>query len=156
MFSITNVAVFCWTVFSMELTLSLHYQKNVMWPVEVNCWIADLHALQHVEEVVHARQVMDVLEDGDQQRGCDGQGTGQQHPSETRPAQVQEALRAVKHIYQCRTFCALLNEDSTLEPPNPKPRFLFVPPLTSMTNWPEYVPVMVELWPAARIPKAQM
>lgn len=28
--------------------------------------------------------------------------------------------------------------------------------LTSMTNWPEYVPVMVELWPAARIPTAQM
>ena len=34
--------------------------------------------------------------------------------------------------------------------------FLPPPPLTSMTNWPEYVPVMVELWPAARIPTAQM
>lgn len=30
------------------------------------------------------------------------------------------------------------------------------PTLTSMTNCPEYVPVMVELCPAARIPTAQM
>lgn len=71
MFSITNVVVFCCTVFSMELTLLLRYQKNAMWPVE-GIALPDLHALQHVEEVVHACQVIDVLEDGDQQRGCDG------------------------------------------------------------------------------------
>lgn len=28
--------------------------------------------------------------------------------------------------------------------------------ITSMTNCPEYVPVIVELWPAARIPIAQI
>lgn len=55
--------------------------------------VVDLHALQHVEEVIHARQMLYVLEDGNQQGGSDGQGAGQQHPSETRPAQVQEALR---------------------------------------------------------------
>lgn len=52
----------------------------------------DLHALKHVEEVVHARQVLYVLEDGNQQGGGDGQGAGQQHTSKTRPAQVQETL----------------------------------------------------------------
>ncbi|TNN73362.1 hypothetical protein EYF80_016525 [Liparis tanakae] len=41
----------------------------------------------HVEEVIHARQVLHVLEDGHQQGGRDGDGAGQQHPSETRPAQ---------------------------------------------------------------------
>lgn len=71
----------------------------------VNAWMtlpvnrsSDLHALQHVEEVVHACQMLHVLEDGDQQGGSDGEGTGQQHPGETRPAQVQETLRAGKHI----------------------------------------------------------
>lgn len=52
----------------------------------------DLHALQHIEEVVHACQVLYVLEDGNQQGGGDGQGAGQQHTSETWPAQVQETL----------------------------------------------------------------
>lgn len=32
-----------------------------------------LQALQHIEEVVHARQALDVLEDGHQQRRSDGQ-----------------------------------------------------------------------------------
>lgn len=41
----------------------------------------DLHALEHIEEVVHARQALRVLEDGDQQGGRDGEGAGQQHPS---------------------------------------------------------------------------
>ena len=54
--------------------------------------INNLHALQHVQEVVHARQVGDVLEDGHQQGGRDGDGAGQQHPGETGPAQVQKAL----------------------------------------------------------------
>ena len=61
----------------------------------------DLHALQHVQEVVHARQVLDVLEDGDQQGGSDGEGAGQQHSSETRPAQVQETLRAERKASVC-------------------------------------------------------
>lgn len=70
----------------------------------VNAWMAltviqyrlapDLQTLQDIEEVVHARQVLHVLEDGHQQGGGDGDGTGQQHPGETRPAQVQETLRA--------------------------------------------------------------
>lgn len=45
--------------------------------------VPDLHALQHVEEVVHAGQVLDVLEDGDQQSGSDGERAGHQHPGET-------------------------------------------------------------------------
>jgi len=53
---------------------------------------AHLQALQHVEEVVHPRQAADVLEDGHQQRGRDGDGAREQHPRKARPAQVQEAL----------------------------------------------------------------
>lgn len=45
----------------------------------------DLHALKHIEEVVHACQMLNILENGHQQSRCDGDGTGQQHPSETRP-----------------------------------------------------------------------
>ena len=44
---------------------------------------ADLQALQHVEEVVHPRQAGDILEDGYQQRGRDGDGSGEQHPCKT-------------------------------------------------------------------------
>lgn len=67
----------------------------------------DLHALQHVEEVVHACEMMHVLKDGHQQGGGDGEGAGQQHPGETRPAQVQETLRAGKHcdIYTEKCPC---------------------------------------------------
>lgn len=67
-------------------------------PVSQFSALPDLHALQHVEEVVHARQVLRVLKDGHQQGGSDGKRAGQQHPSETRPAQVQETLRVGKHI----------------------------------------------------------
>lgn len=74
---------------------------------------SDLHALQHVEEVVHARQVLYVLEDGDQQRGSDGEGAGQQHPSETRPAQVQETLRAEK-THRSVTFTRKLHLFTTV------------------------------------------
>lgn len=48
----------------------------------------DLQALQHIEEVVHARQVLDVLEDGNQQSRSDGEGAGQQYASKAGPAQV--------------------------------------------------------------------
>ena len=53
---------------------------------------ADLQALQHVQEVVHPRQLGDVLEDGHQQGGRDGDGAGEQHPGKTGPLQVQESL----------------------------------------------------------------
>lgn len=71
-----------------EMLMKLPANRPSPWP--------DLHALQHVEEVIHARQVLHVLEDGHQQRGSDGNGAGQQHPSKTRPAQVQETLRTEK------------------------------------------------------------
>lgn len=58
----------------------------------------DLHALQHIEEVVHPCQMLHVLEDGHEQSGSDGEGTGQQHPSKTRPAQVQETLKTGTHV----------------------------------------------------------
>jgi len=37
--------------------------------------------------------VFDVLKDGDEEGGGDGDGAGQQHPGKTGPAQVQEALQ---------------------------------------------------------------
>lgn len=40
---------------------------------------AHLQALQHIEEVVHARQVLDVLEDGHKKCGSNGQRAGQQN-----------------------------------------------------------------------------
>lgn len=46
---------------------------------------ANLHALKHIEEVVHPRQMLNILKDGDQQCRCDGDGAGQQHPRKTRP-----------------------------------------------------------------------
>lgn len=61
--------------------------------MQLNQFESNLHALEHVEEVVHARQVPHILENGHQQGGSDGEGAGQQNPSETRPTQVQETLR---------------------------------------------------------------
>lgn len=52
----------------------------------------DLHALEHVEEVVHPRQMMNILKNGHQQSGRDGDGAGQQHSGKPGPPQVQEAL----------------------------------------------------------------
>lgn len=57
-----------------------------------------LQTLQHVQEIVHARQTLHVLKDGNQQGGSDGERAGQQNPSKTRPAQVQETLREEKEI----------------------------------------------------------
>lgn len=51
-----------------------------------------LHALKHVQEVVHARQMLDVLENGHQQSGYDGDGPGQHDSCKTRPPEVQETL----------------------------------------------------------------
>ena len=53
---------------------------------------AHLEAHEDVEEVVHARQVLHILEDGHEQRGGDGDGAREQHPGKAGPAQVQEAL----------------------------------------------------------------
>ena len=52
-----------------------------------------LHALEDVQEVVHSRQALYVLEDGHQEGRGERQGAGQQDPGETRPAQVKETLK---------------------------------------------------------------
>lgn len=52
----------------------------------------DLHALKHVEEVVHPCQMLNILKNGDQQSRCDGDGAGQQHSSKPGPPKVQETL----------------------------------------------------------------
>ena len=52
----------------------------------------DLHALEYIEEVVHSRQMLNILKYGDQQSWGDGDGSSQQHPGKTGPAQVQETL----------------------------------------------------------------
>lgn len=54
--------------------------------------MVDLHALKHVEEVVHPRQMLNVLKNGDQQSRRNGDGAGEQHPSKTGPPKVQETL----------------------------------------------------------------
>lgn len=38
-----------------------------------------LQALQHIEEIVHACQVLDILENGHKKSGSDGQRSGQQN-----------------------------------------------------------------------------
>lgn len=53
----------------------------------------DLHALKHIEEVIHARQVLNILKNGYQQGRRDGDGAGEQHSCKTGPPQVQETLR---------------------------------------------------------------
>lgn len=49
-------------------------------------------ALQDVEQVIHACEVADILESGHEDRGQDGKGAGEEHPGETGPAELQEAL----------------------------------------------------------------
>lgn len=66
----------------------------------------DLHALKHIEEVVHPRQMVNVLENGDEERWRDSDGTGQQHPSKTRPLQVQKPL---SKRYKITPFCNFLD-----------------------------------------------
>lgn len=56
-----------------------------------------LHALQHVEEVVHAGQGLHVLKHGDQQSGDDSDGASEEDPGEARPLEVQEALHRKSH-----------------------------------------------------------
>lgn len=49
-------------------------------------------ALQDVEQVIHAREVADILEGGHKDGGQDGEGAGEDHPGEAGPAELQEAL----------------------------------------------------------------
>lgn len=51
-----------------------------------------LHALKNVKEVVHPRQMTNILKNCDKQCRRDGNGAGQQHPSKTGPPKVQETL----------------------------------------------------------------
>lgn len=37
--------------------------------------------------------MLDILKDGHEEGGGDGDGAGQQHPGEAGPAQIQEALQ---------------------------------------------------------------
>lgn len=53
----------------------------------------DLHALKDVKEVVHPREMLNILKNGHQQRGDDGNRPGQYNSSKTGPAQVQETLQ---------------------------------------------------------------
>lgn len=52
--------------------------------------------------------MFNVLENGHQQCGRDGDGTGQQNPSKTGPAQVQKTLREWWRLEQGRIVCAFL------------------------------------------------
>lgn len=54
--------------------------------------VAHLHTLKHIQEVIHACQMLNILENCHQQGGRDGNGASKEHPSKARPAKVQEAL----------------------------------------------------------------
>ncbi len=45
----------------------------------------DLQALKHIQEVIHPRQMLNILKDGYQQSRCDGDGAGKQHPRKPGP-----------------------------------------------------------------------
>lgn len=57
-------------------------------------------ALQGVEQVIHAREVADILESSHKDSGQDGKGACEEHPGEAGPAELQEAL-------EHRTTCTL-------------------------------------------------
>lgn len=69
------------------------FQYKLHWGEDTR---ADLQALQHIQKVIHPSQMVNILENGDQQCRCDGDGAGQQHPCKTRPPQVQETLKNTK------------------------------------------------------------
>lgn len=54
----------------------------------------NLHALKDIEEVVHPCEMLNILKNGHQQCGNDGDWAGQQNSRKTGPAQVQETLQA--------------------------------------------------------------
>lgn len=56
-----------------------------------------LHTLKHIQEVVHASQMLHILENGNQQSRCDGDGAGQKHSGKSGPLQVQETLVNTGH-----------------------------------------------------------
>lgn len=55
--------------------------------------MVDLHALKYIEEVVHPCEMLNILKNGHQQCGNDGDRAGQQNSRKTGPAQVQETLQ---------------------------------------------------------------
>lgn len=49
-------------------------------------------ALQDVEQVIHACEVADILENSHEDSGQDGKRASEEHPAEAGPAELQEAL----------------------------------------------------------------
>ncbi len=105
-----------------------------------------LHALQHVQEVVHAGEMLHILEDGHQERGKDGDGARQQHASEAGPAQVQKALQEPEPV-RCHTCPNIMafNEPNALGthiPPSQTDPSRFRSWLNSVqrrgSRWPKY------------------
>lgn len=72
-------------------------------------------ALEDVEQVVHAREVADILEGSHENGGQDGKGAGEEHPGEAGPAELQEALGTRRNLRPCPSPC--LGHRARVPPP---------------------------------------